>query len=222
MNIGEADNWEYVMLDTVVFGDEGKEKADGDEEDEEGGDDTEDKNGKANGKKPGALNVELEEKIKNIAQMLDMPPPWPLKLYIDKLDFLRGSPMGEVTRFYKKSRLDSYTDYRQIDGLVKRLTIYEDYKRTIVTEIRYLFDHRKDNLRLRRRFPFEYRTVGISFPPNNQNFSKKTINRSSPTRPGRTGKRSRKSTAESASSNITHCDTTTGSSSVRTSSTKRL
>lgn len=43
--------------------------------------------------------------------------------------------------------------------MVRRLTIYRDYKRNIVTEVRYLFDHRKDNLRLRRRFPFEYRTV---------------------------------------------------------------
>jgi len=62
------------------------------------------------------MNVEFEEKIRTIAQMLDMPPAWPLKLYIDKLDFLRGSPMGEVTRFYRKARYDGYTDYKQIDG----------------------------------------------------------------------------------------------------------
>ena len=67
--------------------------------------------------------------------------------------------MGEVTRFYKRSRVDIYADYTQIDGLVKRLTIYEDFKRNIVKEIRYLFAHRKDNLRLRRRFPFEFKTI---------------------------------------------------------------
>ena len=91
--------------------------------------------------------------------MMDMPPAWPPKLFIDKEDFLRGSPMGEVTRYYIKSRVDLYTDYTQIDGQVKRLTLYEDYKRIIVREIRYLYNHRRDNLRLRRRFPFEFKTI---------------------------------------------------------------
>lgn len=40
-----------------------------------------------------------------------MPPPWPPRLYIDKEQFLKGTPLGENTAFYVKSRVDTYSPY---------------------------------------------------------------------------------------------------------------
>jgi hypothetical protein len=42
-----------------------------------------------------------------------------------------GVPGAVKTVFYKKCRVDYYSECRQIDGLVKRVTIYKDYKRLI-------------------------------------------------------------------------------------------
>lgn len=100
---------------------------------------------------------------------MDMPLPWPPKLFIDKEKFLKGSPMGEVTRFYKRSRIDVYTKYLQIDGLTTRMCIYEDYNRTLIKEIRCLYSNRQNNLIVRQRFPFENRTIEYykpNFKPN--------------------------------------------------------
>ena len=35
-----------------------------------------------------------EEKLKFLAQTLDMPPPWSPKIYIDKDKYLKGSLLG--------------------------------------------------------------------------------------------------------------------------------
>ena len=40
-----------------------------------------------------------------------MPPPWPPKMFIDKEAFLKGTPLGESTAFYKKCKIDSYAPY---------------------------------------------------------------------------------------------------------------
>ena len=40
-----------------------------------------------------------------------MPPPWLPKVFIDKECFLKGTPLGESTVFYKKCKIDSYAPY---------------------------------------------------------------------------------------------------------------
>lgn len=86
--------------------------------------------------------------------ILDMPPPWSPKLFVNKDKFIDLCPNGEKTVFYKKCKVDFYAECTQVDGIVRRITIYEDYKRLIVKEIRSYFKNRKDNLILRRRFPY--------------------------------------------------------------------
>ena len=46
-----------------------------------------------------------------------------------------------------------------MDGLVKRITLYKDYKRLITSEIRCYYKSRKDKLVVRRRFPYEFKLV---------------------------------------------------------------
>ena len=41
----------------------------------------------------------------------------------------------------------------------EKVTIYEDYKKIIVKEVRSYFKHRRDKLILRRRFPYKFITI---------------------------------------------------------------
>ena len=81
------------------------------------------------------------------------------KLVVDKDKFTDGCPKGEKTVFYKKCRVDFFSECKQVDGLVKRITIYRDYKRMITSEIRSYYKCRKDKLIVRRRFPYEFKLI---------------------------------------------------------------
>ena len=124
--------WEFVML-----------KSDKKEEDDEQVDDDED----------------YDEGGPQDEEVLDMPPPWSPKLFVDKEKFIELCPKGEKTVYYKKCKVEFFAECKQVDGLVRRLSIYEDYKRLIVKEIRSFYSNRRDKLILRRRFPYEFKTI---------------------------------------------------------------
>ena len=124
--------WEYVMIQP------NKDKGAEDEEDDDDDDDDEDAQ---------------EEEV------LDMPPPWAPKLFVNKDKFSDGCPNGEKTVFYKKCKVDFYSECKQVDGLVKRVTIYEDFKRLIVKEVRGYYKNRRDFLYMRRRMPYEFKSI---------------------------------------------------------------
>jgi len=92
-------------------------------------------------------------------ELLDMPPPWSPKLQINKDKFIDLCPNGEKTVFYEKVKVDFFSDCSQVDGCSKRITMYHDYKRVLITEIRSYFKNRRDKLLLRRRFPYQYKTI---------------------------------------------------------------
>ena len=77
-----------------------------------------------------------EEDEEEDDDILDMPPPWSPKLSLKKEKFLNLCPLGEKTVFYKKCRVDYYAPCLQVDGLVKKICIYEDFKRLILQETR--------------------------------------------------------------------------------------
>ena len=126
--------WEYVMLEP------GNKKEGDDDQEEENEDEDED-------------DGELEE------EPLDMPPPWSPKLFVNKDKFNDMCPNGEKTVFYRKCKVEIFSECRQVDGLVKRITLYRDYKRLITEEIRSYFACRKDKLVIRRRFPYEFKLI---------------------------------------------------------------
>ncbi|KAL4445104.1 hypothetical protein ABPG74_018832 [Tetrahymena malaccensis] len=162
LNFEEMDsslNWEYVMLDTLLFN-----KGNGN--DEEGNENIDDPLNKQAQRDPE------QEQLQDIAQLLDMPPPWPPKIYIDKEKFLMGTPLGEGTVYYNKVKVDNYAPYSQPDGLVQKITIFQDYKRLKVKEYRYFYKHRSDKLSIRRRYPFEFKTIEEYEP---QKYENKTI-----------------------------------------------
>lgn len=124
--------WEYVMIKKK----EKKENAEDEEAEEEASDE------------PGE-----DEDI------LDMPPPWSPKLIVDKEKFSEGVKNGAKTLFYKKCKVEYFSECKQVDGLVKRISLYEDYRRTMIKEIRSHYSNRKDKLVVRRRFPYEFKLI---------------------------------------------------------------
>lgn len=89
-------NWEYVMLDV--------------EQDTA-------KDGEQDGDTQNQYN---DQDAKEKAEMgeLDMPPSWSPKIELEKEKFLKESPLGEKTVFYKRCRVDTYAQYGQADGLI--------------------------------------------------------------------------------------------------------
>ena len=126
--------WEYVMLQQgkAEEEDENDEDQDEDEDEDEG---------------------DLDE------EPLDMPPPWSPKLFVNRDKFTEGTPNGEKTVFYKKCKVEFFAECKQVDGLVKRITLYEDFKRLITKEIRSYYSCRKDKLIVRRRFPYLFKLI---------------------------------------------------------------
>jgi len=142
--------WEYVMLKNDKKGEDDDNVEEEEDEDDDGG---------GNG----------EEEV------LDMPPAWSPKLFVNKEKFIELCPKGEKTIFYKKCKVEFFADCKQVDGLVKRLTIYEDFKRLIVKEVRSFFQFRRDKLLLRRRFPYQFKTIEHYESSKHTNHWKKLI-----------------------------------------------
>jgi len=144
LNVPE--NWEYVMLDTLVFASSEDHAMDEDADPEN-----------ANNQEKASNDDEAD--LKEIQQVLDMPPAWPPKLNLDYEQYFRGTPLGETFKLFSKVKVETFAPYSQVDGLTRRVTLYEDYKRLKAKEIRYFFEHRKDRMRLKIRHPFEYKTT---------------------------------------------------------------
>lgn len=62
------------------------------------------------------------------------------------LEFERRFPNGTKTIFYKKTKDERYAPYLQPDGLVQRITTYDDYDYTNPIEVCENYANRSDNL----------------------------------------------------------------------------
>lgn len=67
--------------------------------------------------------------------------------------------MGKVTRFFRKVEVDKYAEYGEPDGLVRKVNLYWDFRKTLLREVRYFFQNRTDNLFFRRKLPLSFTTV---------------------------------------------------------------
>ena len=135
----ESDNtgeWEYVMMTS-------EDKKGDDEEGSEAEDNGDDDAGAGGGDE----------------EVLDMPPPWSPKLMVSKEKFGEVCPKGAKCLFYSKCKVEFFSDCKEVDGLVRRTTLYEDYKKLIIKEIRSEFRNRRDKLVMRRRFPYKFKTI---------------------------------------------------------------
>jgi len=90
---------------------------------------------------------------------LDLPPSWCPKLFLPKSAFDTLAPGRKKVKLYYKSKLEIFADYSEPDGLVQRVTAYDDRERTVEREVREVYRFRKDKLAKRERFPQEGRVV---------------------------------------------------------------
>ena len=67
--------------------------------------DGEDENGEA-----AEEDEDDDDDAKKDEDVLDMPPPWSPKLFVNKDKFIDLCPNGEKTVFYKKCKVDFYAE----------------------------------------------------------------------------------------------------------------
>jgi len=113
----------------------------------------------------GGDNAAADAAVANIqgynsgAIALDLPPSWCPKLFLPKSAFDTLAPGKKKVKLYYKSRLEIFADYSEPDGLVQRVTMFDDRERTIEREVREVYRFRKDKLSKRERFPQEGRML---------------------------------------------------------------
>ncbi|CAG9466922.1 unnamed protein product [Pedinophyceae sp. YPF-701] len=120
--------------------------------------------------RPGAPNTAEKEKGGQAAAgdkpvqrgAADMPPSWVPRLRIPREAFDTRCPRGVKTMMYKECKQEIFAYFGECarwDGMVERVTVYENEAATTVDEQWELFRRRKDALRERRLYPSEHKTV---------------------------------------------------------------
>lgn len=147
LNLSNKDNWEFVMLNHNDNND--------DLIDDEVNDDN-----------PAEIKSknELDDLDDLKGHGLDMPPPWPNKLFISLYAYNNRVPMSTQTFYYKKTRVDKFSPYSQPDGLVVRISRYKDYSRLILEEIEYRYRNRVDKLYKQTKRPYDHKITDFYLP----------------------------------------------------------
>ncbi|KOC64733.1 Coiled-coil domain-containing protein lobo like protein [Habropoda laboriosa] len=82
---------------------------------------------------------------------LDMPFSYVKEIDISVQDFDKRYPNGTKTIFYKKAKVEQYAPYLQTDGMIQRVTLYDDYNCMNPIEVYENYSNRSDNLVESRR-----------------------------------------------------------------------
>ncbi|KAH0945001.1 hypothetical protein HN011_003354 [Eciton burchellii] len=94
---------------------------------------------------------EIDEAFVQQQKHLDMPASYVNEIQIESIDYERQYPRGSKTMFYKKTKVELYAPYFQMDGLIQRITTYDDYEYTAPLYGYEKYLHRNDNLVETRR-----------------------------------------------------------------------
>ncbi|KAM9301968.1 dynein regulatory complex subunit 7 [Gastrophryne carolinensis] len=84
-------------------------------------------------------------------EIFQMPPSWTLPIIITPKEFETRSPQGKKLLQYRKSKLEKWAPYLQKDGLVARLTLYQDTECSRETQVQDYFLNRMDKLEVRQQ-----------------------------------------------------------------------
>mmetsp|Transcript_24783 Transcript_24783/g.72853 ORF Transcript_24783/g.72853 Transcript_24783/m.72853 type:complete len:443 (+) Transcript_24783:251-1579(+) len=80
-----------------------------------------------------------------------MPPSWVSRLSLTPAEFEARCPGRNKDVKFHRGVLEVWAPYAREDGLVRRVTVYKDRKRTEAVEVHESFEHRKDKLLSRTR-----------------------------------------------------------------------
>uniref|UniRef100_A0A8C0J9X6 Dynein regulatory complex subunit 7 n=1 Tax=Chelonoidis abingdonii TaxID=106734 RepID=A0A8C0J9X6_CHEAB len=92
-----------------------------------------------------AQDIDKEEEEKGF----DMPASWVDPIQISRKEFETRCPQGKKVIQYKNAKLEKWAPYLNSNGLVKRLTIYEDPECIRVLEVKEWFENREDMMNMR-------------------------------------------------------------------------
>uniref|UniRef100_G1MFE1 Dynein regulatory complex subunit 7 n=1 Tax=Ailuropoda melanoleuca TaxID=9646 RepID=G1MFE1_AILME len=126
-DLGDPVRWEYLLLGT----DKAPLSVAEEEDDTMNDDDVE--------------NLGKEDDDKSF----DMPSSWVEQIEISPEAFETRCPNGKKVIQYKRAKLEKWAPYLNSNGLVCRLTAYEDLECTMTLEIKEWFQNREDTLQLR-------------------------------------------------------------------------
>ncbi|KAM9192373.1 dynein regulatory complex subunit 7 isoform 1-T1 [Dugong dugon] len=128
-DLGDPVRWEYLLLGTdkphLLTTDDDDDGVNDDDDDVEN------------------LGKEVEEKS------FDMPYSWVEQIEISPEAFETRCPNGKKVIQYKRAKLEKWAPYLNSNGLVCRLTTYEDLECTNVLEIKEWYQNREDMLELK-------------------------------------------------------------------------
>ncbi|XP_068849314.1 dynein regulatory complex subunit 7 [Capricornis sumatraensis] len=127
-DLGDPVRWEYLLLGTD------KPFLSLTEEEDEGMNDDDD-----------VENLGNEDEDKSF----DMPPSWVEQIEISPEAFETRCPNGKKVIQYKRAKLEKWAPYLNNNGLVCRLTTYEDLECTKTLEVKEWYQNREDMLELK-------------------------------------------------------------------------
>ncbi|XP_018867850.1 dynein regulatory complex subunit 7 isoform X2 [Gorilla gorilla gorilla] len=127
-DLGDPVRWEYMLLGTD------KSQLSLTEEDDSGINDEDD-----------VENLGKEDEDKSF----DMPHSWVEQIEISPEAFETRCPNGKKVIQYKRAKLEKWAPYLNSNGLVSRLTTYEDLECTNILEIKEWYQNREDMLELK-------------------------------------------------------------------------
>uniref|UniRef100_A0A8C8RPG4 Dynein regulatory complex subunit 7 n=1 Tax=Pelusios castaneus TaxID=367368 RepID=A0A8C8RPG4_9SAUR len=100
--------------------------------------------------KPLLLLPEEEEEELGDEDLDDFVTSWVEPIHISRKEFETRCPQGKKVIQYKKAKLEKWAPYLNSNGLVKRLTHYEDLECTRVLEVKEWFKNREDMMSMRQ------------------------------------------------------------------------
>ncbi|CAL7949593.1 unnamed protein product [Xylocopa violacea] len=89
--------------------------------------------------------IDIESAVQQ-EKHLDMPVSYVNEISISEEDFERRYPNGSKTMYYKRVKVEFYAPYLHTDGLVQKITIYNDYNYMTPVEEYECYANRSDNL----------------------------------------------------------------------------
>jgi len=151
-DLANTNQWEFVFIDPVQAAAAGGRGSDDESDDDEykaGSGSASDADATKGG--PGGDGDE---------RILDMPPSWVKKLAISREAFAkRYWKTGQKTQLYWKAKHELFAEHTHAQGMVSRLTLFRDARRTMPLEVREQFVNRRDKLRRRTRYPLDGKVV---------------------------------------------------------------
>ncbi|XP_076878344.1 dynein regulatory complex subunit 7 isoform X1 [Brachyhypopomus gauderio] len=137
-DLGDLVKWEYLLCSStgqsLLLLTEMKRQQETEEEDDD--------------------DEEIEE-----PKVFEMPPSWVMKLHISQEDMESRFPGGTKLVRYRKATLELFAPYLLRDGLVRRLTTYDDLDCTKANTVTEWYKHRHDHLEQRELKKAAHTTV---------------------------------------------------------------